>query len=219
MTKYLSIKILFIAFFSLFGVQNSPLAASVDEEVIKIQKAYDSIKDIRGRFIQKSYIKDLKRTDTYSGEFFIKAQKMKWEYKGDKPQIVYISGDQIIIYQVKEKQAIKAKFDRDTYGQAPISLLGGFGNIKDEFNISTKTETRNHDTEQRLLLKPKKPMGNIVSIEITLSDKEFPIESIIIFDSMSNRIEIQLTDVRTNTGLKDGIFNFSPPEGTTVFSQ
>ncbi len=60
MTKYLSIKILFIAFFSLFGVQNSPLAASVDEEVIKIQKAYDSIKDIRGRFIQKSYIKDLK---------------------------------------------------------------------------------------------------------------------------------------------------------------
>lgn len=189
-----------------------PISCLADDEVLRIQKAYENIKDIKGSFLQKSYIKDLKRTDTYKGEFFIKSQKMRWEYKGDKPQIVYITGDDIIIYQRKEKQAFKAKFDRATYGQAPIALLSGFGNIKNEFDISTKTD-------HRLLLKPKKPMGNIVSVEITTSDEEFPIESLTIVDTLSNKIDIYLKDVKINTELKDKIFEFSPPEGVNVLQQ
>ena len=187
-------------------------ASQADDEVLRIQKAYEHIKDIRGNFIQKSYIKDLKRTDTYKGQFFIKSPKMRWEYKGDKPQIVYITGDDIIIYQKKEKQAFKAKFDRATYGQAPIALLGGFGNIKNEFDVSIKAE-------HRLILKPKKPMGNIVQIELISSDNEFPIESLTITDSLSNKIEIFLKDVKTNTDLKDKLFEFSPPEGVSILQQ
>jgi len=54
-----------------------------EDQVAKIQKAYEGIKDIKGNFVQKSFIKDLKRTDTYNGRFFIKQPKMKWEYTGD----------------------------------------------------------------------------------------------------------------------------------------
>lgn len=186
-------------------------ASQADDEVLKIQKAYENIKDIRGSFIQKSYIKDLKRTDTYKGQFFIKSPKMRWEYKADKPQIVYITGDDIIIYQKKEKQAFKAKFDRATYGQAPIALLGGFGNIGEEFNASTKND--------KLLLRPKKPMGNIVSVSISLSDGEFPIESLTIIDTLSNKVEIHLKDVKINTELNDKFFEFSPPEGVNVLQR
>jgi outer membrane lipoprotein carrier protein len=187
-------------------------ASQADDEVLKIQKAYENIKDIKGSFIQKSYIKDLKRTDTYRGQFFIKSQKMKWEYKGDKPQIVYITGEDIIIYQIKEKQAFKAKFDKSTYGQAPIALLSGFGNIRNEFDVSIKKKNI-------LILKPKKTMGNILHIELQISDNEFPIESLGIIDVLSNRIDIYLTDVKINTNLKDKIFEFSPPEGVSVLEQ
>ncbi len=206
-------KTLTIFLFYFFTFSLLPLAFCLaDDEVTRIQKAYENIKDIRGNFIQKSYIKDLKRTDTYKGQFFIKSPKMRWEYKGDKPQTVYITGDDIIIYQKKEKQAFKAKFDRATYGQAPIALLGGFGNIKNEFDVSIKSE-------QKLLLKPKKPMGNIVSVEITTSSEEFPIESLSIIDALSNRIDIYLKDVKINTELKDKLFEFSPPEGVNVLQQ
>jgi outer membrane lipoprotein carrier protein len=205
--------LVFSLFFCLFAFSLLPLAfCHADDEVTRIQKAYEHIEDIKGNFIQKSYIKDLKKTDTYKGQFFIKSPKMRWEYKGDKPQIVYITGDDIIIYQKKEKQAFKAKFDRATYGQAPIALLGGFGNIRNEFDVSIKTE-------HRLILKPKKPMGNIVSVEITTSSEEFPIESITIIDTLSNRIDIYLKDVKINTELKDKLFDFSPPEGVNVLQQ
>ncbi|MBF0559868.1 MAG: outer membrane lipoprotein carrier protein LolA [Nitrospirae bacterium] len=184
---------------------------SAGDEVARIQKAYESIKDVKGDFVQKSYIRDLKRTDTYGGRFFIKPPRMKWEFSGDKPQSVYITAEDIIIYQKKEKQAIRAKFDRATYGQAPIALLGGFGDINKEFDVSMK--------KGRLLLKPRKPMGIIVQIELTLSDAAFPIETLSILDTASNRIDITLKDVRVNSGLGEKIFVFTPPEGVSVFQQ
>ena len=182
-----------------------------DDEVARIQKAYEGIKDIKGNFAQKSYIKDLKRTDTYSGQFFIKPPKMKWEFKGEKPQTVYITGEDIFIYQKKEKQVFKARFDRATYGQSPIALLGGFGNINKEFDVSIK--------KGRLILKPRNPMGAIVQIELALSDGVFPIEALSILDTASNKIDITLKDVRINTGLGERVFEFTPPEDATVIQR
>jgi len=190
----------------------SASAASVDVAIIRIQKAYENIKDIRGSFIQKSFMKDLKKTETFKGRFFIKRPiKMKWSYEGNNAQDVLINKDEITIYQIKEKQAFQGKFDRDTYGQAPIALLSGFGNIQEEFAVS--------DKKGKLFLKPKKPMGGVLSIEIELSDSEFPIRSFTVIDSYSNRIEMDLTDVKINTGLEDAFFDPALPKGVTIFRQ
>jgi outer membrane lipoprotein carrier protein len=201
-------------FFSVnFFLFTSAFAGEVDDKITGIQKAYENIKDMSGDFIQKSFIKDLKRTETFKGQFFIKRpMKMKWSYKGDNAQDVLINNDLITIYQKKEKQAFKGKFDRDTYGQAPIALLSGFGKIQEEFAVS--------DQKGRLVLKPKKPMGEITSIEIeTAVEGEFPIKSFIINDSLSNRIEMTLKDVRINSGLEDTFFELTLPKGVTVLEQ
>jgi outer membrane lipoprotein carrier protein len=187
-------------------------AGDADDKIVGIQKAYEDIKDMSGDFVQKSFIKDLKRTETFKGQFFIKRpMKMKWSYKGDNAQDVLINNDLITIYQKKEKQAFKGKFDRDTYGQAPIALLSGFGKIREEFVVS--------DKKGKLVLKPKKPMGEITSIEIETAEGECPIKSFIINDSFSNRIEMTLKDVRINSGLKDTFFELTLPKGVTVFEQ
>ena len=187
-------------------------AGDVDDKIAGIQKAYENIKDMSGDFVQKSFIKDLKRTETFKGQFFIKRPlKMKWSYKGDNAQDVLINNDLITIYQKKEKQAFKGTFDRDTYGQAPIALLSGFGKIREEFVVS--------DQKGKIVLKPKKPMGEIISIEIETAEGEFPIKSFTINDSFSNRIEMTLKDVRINSGLKDTFFELTLPKGVTVFEQ
>ncbi len=183
-----------------------------EDQVAKIQKAYEGIKDIKGNFVQKSFIKDLKRTDTYNGRFFIKQPKLKWEFTGERTQVIYVNGNEIIIYQKKENQVIKSKFDRATYGQAPISLLVGFANIREEFDVISNTPTR-------VVLKPKTPMGNVERIEITPSGTAFPIKSLAIIDNLSNRVEITLKDVKINTGLKTSVFNFTPPKDAAVLEQ
>jgi outer membrane lipoprotein carrier protein len=204
---------LFFLFTVNLFVFSPALAGEVDDKITGIQKAYENIKDMSGDFVQKSFIKDLKRTETFKGQFFIKRpMRMKWSYKGESAQDVLINNDLITIYQKKEKQAFKGKFDRDTYGQAPIALLSGFGKIQEEFAVS--------DQKGRLVLKPKKPMGEITSIEIeTAVEGEFPIKSFIINDSLSNRIEMTLKDVRINSGLEDTFFELTLPKGVTVLEQ
>ena len=202
--------LIFLLFTFHFSLFTASIASSVQEDILKIQKAYENIKDISGSFIQKSYITDLKRTDTFKGRFFIKMPlQMKWDYKGENAQEVFINNDEITIYQKKEKQAFRGKFDRDTYGQAPIALLSGFGKIQEEFSVSNKNG--------RLLLKPKKPLGGILSIEIKPSQDKFPIRSFIINDSHSNRIEMTLNDIKINTGLEDELFRPSIPKDVTIY--
>jgi outer membrane lipoprotein-sorting protein len=211
MRKGVSVRLFVIIIYLLF-ITASFAASSADEEIVKIQKAYENIKDIKGKFIQKSNIKDLKRTDTYYGEFFIKPpMKMKWSYKGDVGQEVLINNDEIIIYQKKEKQAFKGRFNKDTYGTAPIALLGGFGTIQEEFNVSKKND--------RLILKPRTAMNNILNIEIVPSQGEFPISSFTINDSHSNIITIELKDVQINTGLKNSLFEPSFQKNVTIYEQ
>jgi outer membrane lipoprotein-sorting protein len=148
--------------------------------------------------------------DTYKGQFFIKIPKrLRWEYKGEVPQEVFINNDNILIYQKKEKQAFRGKFDWNTYGQAPIALLNGFGKIQDEFLVSQQNGN--------LLLKPKQTMGGILSVEIMLSQGAFPISSFTIRDSHSNKIEIILKDVKINTDLKDTLFIPSLPKDIKIY--
>lgn len=202
-------------FFHICGLSLLLVAVNVfsaDPALERIQKAYKGIKDIRGSFVQKSSIKDLNRTDTFKGTFMIQIpSRMRWQYSGDARHNteVIINDEEIIIYQKHEKQAFKNRFDGETYGQAPIALLSGFGNIDKEFNVSVKGE--------KLLLKPKKAMGNVVLIEITPSDSEFPIRTMTIIDSRSNRIDITLKDVSINTRLADSVFDFSLPKGVGLF--
>jgi len=194
--------------FLLFNVSHA--IASPDKDIKRIQDVYESIKDMKGNFIQKSSIKDLKRTDTYKGKLFIKQpMKMKWSYDGTVNQEVFINGDEIIIYQKNEKQAFRGTFDTDTYGRAPIALLSGFGKIQEEFSISGKNGM--------LLLKPKKQVSGIKSIELELCREEFPIRSFTIYDSHENKIVITLENIKINTGLKDSIFVPSLPKDTTFF--
>jgi len=195
--------------FCIFPLAGTSYALSAGEEVARIQKAYENIKDLSGSFSQQSFLKDLKRTDTYNGQLFIKKpQKMKVIYKGENSAEIFINNDSVVIYQKKEKQAFKSAFDSNTYGQTPIVLLSGLGKIQEEFSVTEKNG--------RLFLKPKKPMGTILSLEVETSDGVFPIKSLTIYDSASNKITIALKEVKINTGIEDVFFTPSLPKGTAI---
>jgi outer membrane lipoprotein-sorting protein len=122
---------------------------------------------------------------------------------------VIIKDEEILIYQKREKQAFRGRFSRETYGQAPIALLGGLLNIEKEFDVSLK--------DRRIVLKPRRPMGAILSIEITPSEGNFPIEALSIVDRHSNRIEITLRNVVINSGVQDSSFDIILPRDVNVY--
>jgi len=201
-----------VLFLSLAGTlfPQVSFSSDVDNNIEKIQKAYKKIRDMKGSFTQINTIRDLNKSDTYKGQFFIRQPfRMIWMYTGKGAQDIYINSETVLIYKRGDKQAYRGKFDRATFGQTPVALLSGFGDIKQEFTISGSGNS--------LLLKPKNPLGTITSITITLSDDDFPIKSFIIQDGRSNVIEIELKEVKLNTDLKDSLFEFTLPKNVKIY--
>jgi len=210
---------LFLIFFSLFILCFSPIASagaeSADDIVNRIEKKYGEIHDIQGTFTQTSYLKDLERTEKYSGNFFIKKPSMfRWKYALPRNEEVIISGSEIWMYKASEKQAMKSKFNKSAYSQLPIAMLESLEMMKTDYEIK-KTE------EGLLELVPKQAMGVIKKIHLAIASGEFPIKTLTIFDTYGNTIILTLKDVKINPGLDDSLFIFKIPEGVEVhdFSQ
>ena len=89
--------------------------------------------------------------------------------------------------------------------------MSGFGNLRDEFAATGEGDS--------VMLRPKKPMGTVTSVEVTLNARGFPIRSFRIPDSRGNVIMIELSDVVVNSGLNERLFDLTLPPGVSVFDR
>jgi outer membrane lipoprotein carrier protein len=201
----------FLLFTIHYSLVTSVHAAAVDDVVNSIQKKFSGIHDIKGTFSQTSYLKDIEKTETYAGTFYIKKPSgIMWEYTAPRDEKIIINGTETWIYKKSQKQVIKTKFSKEAYSQVPIALLNSLENIRADFDITIVEQ----DT---LNLKPKHQMGFIQEIILKTSSKIFPVKTLKVFDVYGNKITIELTDIKTNNGLDDSLFIFSAPPGVEVF--
>ena len=195
----------------IFSLVTSVHAAAVDDIVNNIQKKLSGIHDMKGTFSQTSYLKDIEKTETYAGTFYIKKPSgIMWEYIAPRDEKIIINGTETWIYKKSQKQAIKTRFSKDAYNQVPIALLNALENLGADFDITIMEQ----DT---LNLKPKHQMGFIQEIILKTSSKNFPVKMLKVFDVYGNKITIELKDIKTNNGLDDSLFTFSAPPGVEVF--
>jgi outer membrane lipoprotein carrier protein len=186
----------------------NPILAQ-DTALSKLNKAYKNINDASGSFIQTSYIKDLDKTQKFKGRFFIKGDKIRWQYEGEFPQVIFLNRETLIVYDRKRKQAIQSIFSEEKYGQLPIALLSRMADFEKDFEITEKSENT-------LILIPKTKMGNIKKIEITIQDEDFPIKLLKFIDTSVNTVRIDFYSVTINKNLKDSIFQFIPKKDDNV---
>lgn len=182
-----------------------------DDIISKLENAYKNIKDATGSFVQISYIKDLDKTQKFSGRFFIKGDNLRWQYLGEFSQVIYINKENLIVYDKKRKQAIKSNFSPEKYGQLPLALLSRMAVLERDFEITQKAENT-------LILIPKEKMGNIKKIELTIHEETFPIKIMKVTDISGNIIKIDFNSIKINTNLKDSLFKFIPKKDDTVLT-
>jgi len=186
-------------------------AATADDVVSDLQQKFSAIKDMKGTFSQTSYLKDLEKTEKYSGTFYIKKPyAIMWEYKSPRDEKVFVNNTVTWIYKKAQKQAIKTRFSKETYSQVPIALLSSLDDLSTNFDIS-------HAEQGHLNLKPKKKMGTIREIIVETSPGSFPVKSLTAIDQYGNIIMLELGDIKINSGLEDSLFIFNPPPGVEVF--
>ncbi|MCG6551180.1 MAG: outer membrane lipoprotein carrier protein LolA [Candidatus Magnetominusculus sp. LBB02] len=177
----------------------------------RITSAYSTFKDISGRFSQVSKIKELNKEMAYEGAFRLKPpSKMSWKYEGDNEQEVFINGDAITIYKKKLNQAVRSNIDEAAIAQTPLALLRGIADIERDYDVTEKNNV--------MRLTPKNSSNKVKYFDVYPSKDAFPIKKIVLFDNNDNTVEITLQGVKTNSGLSDELFIFTPPKDAEIIN-
>lgn len=183
----------FCALFALGGV------ASAESVIETIKHSYASIIDLQGGFRQESVIKELGETKTASGRFYIKKGKMRWEYAEPEKQTIVVSGGEMLVKQAGNPEIMRGKFDASAYGQTPIALLSGLGDVERDFLVK-------QEGASAIILTPKADMGVVRTIKIEAGRGAFPVKTLKLTDIYGNTNLFTLEGVKINKGIGDEVF-------------
>ncbi len=174
--------------------------------VRKVQAFYEKTRDLSAHFRQTYTYAGFGRRQVSSGTLQVKKPgMMRWDYQKPSPKTVVVKGTRLVQYEPEENQAyVDEHFDASGMSAALTFLLGK-GDLTKEFDVAS-------GENGALVLRPKVEDPRVDQITL-VADAQGQIVSTRVMDGAGNVNEIQLEDVRRNTGVPDSAFDLKLPEG------
>ncbi|MBI1910783.1 MAG: outer membrane lipoprotein chaperone LolA [Deltaproteobacteria bacterium] len=199
---------LFFIFAPLFSY-----AEELDNIISKLQEKYESINTIEASFTQEAVTKGFKSSQVSEGKVYLKKPgKMRWIYTKPAKDELVGNGKMIWVYQPDLNQVIEKRSDAASSSLA-TDFLSGVGNLKKEFNISLASEKGG---SYLLGLTPREPQPNLRKVSIEIDKTSYLVTKTIVEDHFGNETRVSFKNLKTNTNIKDSLFEFSIPKGANV---
>ncbi|MFH0800129.1 MAG: outer membrane lipoprotein carrier protein LolA [Pseudomonadota bacterium] len=181
-----------------------------------IEAAYHSLSDLTARFVQTTKVALIDRTVTRKGTFrFKKGGKLRIEYEGADKK-TYVSDGATLWIFVPGDEASTQTFavNDETVPKEALSFLGGFGKLTKEFSISTSSAFSDAAPDTTALhLVPKGKAKHYDSLDGLFGADHLLLE-LVITNTSGNVSRYKFSDIKTNTGLSDGLFTLSSGKTT-----
>jgi outer membrane lipoprotein carrier protein len=197
----------------LFTLGPSCALASGEDSAALILKAYDGVTDLSARFSQLTTIETTEIEKTSSGAvFFKRGGKMRWEYEGNDPQLIVSDGKVLWFYQVRDRTAVRRETGKlPPSAKIALDLLGGLRGSEKYFEKSSCGEGC-------LELTPKKPDPDLKRLLVRHGADGF-ITSVSTENGLGNVTRVEFSGIKKNTGVKEELFSFTPPEGVEIVDE
>ena len=192
-------------------------ALTAEEVADKVQATYKSFSDLEATFAQRATNKLSGVSQEASGRLFLKwPGKMRWEYEKPEARLFVIDGKTLWSYSPAERQAV-AQDVSSALSTGPIGILFGISSLRRDFRIRTITHAGTRGSQEYLLdLAPRGDDLSFKRVVLAIDRESFLIQRLTVFDLYGNTTAVDLSDLKVNGGLKDGLFQFSPPPGTDL---
>lgn len=212
----------FTVLFTIFapGVALPGTPAPIDEVVARLQQTYENTRDFKANFIQETTIQSIKKTDIEEGTVFFKNPKnMLWDYSKPKAKKLVINSRKAWLYLPREKVAYTQEADYIYKSRTLIKFLSGLGKLKNDFTIKyAEPQTLDKQGNYLLVLAPLEKTPSLQPFSITVDKNTFLILQVSFEDTMGNSTVLKFSNISTNTGLSEKMFQFKPPEGVSIFN-
>lgn len=204
--------------FFLRGAQGNAL----DDDIARVQKTYDGIRDIQADFVQESVVKSWHAEQMQKAQgkvFFRKEGKMFWDYREPVPQQIISDGNTLWFYEPEEKQVTVTTAGEGFQSQIAADLLNGKAQLKRDFAVSAVTSTEEVNAGKLALeLIPRSSHHNLSRIILRIDRKTFLIYQTEVYDLFDNLTRITFFRIECDTGPGDALFTFIPPPGVEILS-
>jgi len=193
-----------------------PSTEQVGPLVAKIQKFYDSSRDLHAHFDQALEAPAAGKKKA-SGEVWLKKPgKMRWDYAKPERKLMVSDGQTLWVYEPEDEQAFKQDLRSSTLPLS-VSFLLGQGKLADEFAISiVHVEGIGQAGDTVLKLVPKTATAAYRYLLFVVDPKSGLVRETVIYDQSGGTNHLSFSAVETNRGVDDGKFKFSPPKGTRI---
>lgn len=191
-------------------------APAVDAVVAGIQAFYAEATDLKASFTQTYTYKIYNRTKVSNGTvFFKKPGKMRWDYTSPSKKMFLSDGNTLWVYEPEENQAFKRALKSS---QLPVALtfMTGQGKLADAFNATLLTSKKADVLKVKLV--PKLNQGDYKALVLTVDAATYAVKASTVFDPVGNTNYVVFGGMKTNVGLPDAGFVFTPPAGVQVIT-
>jgi outer membrane lipoprotein carrier protein len=224
-TKIIIYRVNILIFVMLFTIL-APLSAGagpllpIDEVIASLQQTYEKTQDFKAGFIQETTIQSIKKTDIEEGTVFFKNPKnMLWDYSKPQKKKLVINSRKAWLYLPQEKAAYMRDSDYIFKSKTLIRFLSGLGKLKNDFTIKyAEPNALDKQGDYLLVLTPLEKIPSLNLFQITVDKNTFLILQVGFEDAMGNSTLLKFSNISTNSGLSEKMFQFKPPAGVSIFN-
>jgi outer membrane lipoprotein carrier protein len=149
--------------------------------------------------------------------------RLRWDYQDPTPEEIYVKQNDVMMYVPEQKQVLVGKLTQMAASQAPLQLLQGLESLEQHFILQPSEGGRRGEGGLPLItLIPQSAedatLRTVDRIVLEIQPKTYLLKSVTIHEISGNASTFHFTKIKTNTGLKSGVFDFKTPEGVEVVS-
>lgn len=170
-----------------------------------------NVRTMSGRFEQQLVDADDNVVDQSSGTIEIqKPGRFRWTYLEPYEQILVADGLNVWSYDVDLEQ-VTVKPQAEVLASTPALLLGGSGNVIDDFEYIGSFEDRG---TVWVRLRPRTTDNGFTKVELGFNEGK--ISRMIFSDNLGQTTLIAFFDLSLNESIDEQRFSFSPPDDVDV---
>lgn len=189
-------------------------ARNVDEVWSAYQRRWATTETYAAAFKQRIEVEGIGgRVESAGNFYFAKPDRMRWDYLEGQPQNVVGDGKWIWVYQPDLEQAYKVDYKAAFGSGGLVALLADRQGLMARYRLAL---VEGVDNLVRIRLAPKAEVGE--TLEVALAPDTFDLRSVVINDPAGSVTVVEFEQVRRNVKLDDGLFRFTPPQGTDVIA-
>ncbi|MEN6623733.1 MAG: outer membrane lipoprotein carrier protein LolA [Smithella sp.] len=219
---FMAIAWAFLVLLEIVSVNNALAATSpsIDEVINRLQRTYENTKDFKAGFSQATTIRSIKKTDIEEGTVYLKKPKnMLWNYSKPKAKKLVINSRKAWLYLPQEKAAYVQEAENIFKSRTLIKFLSGLGKLKDDFSIKyAEPDSFDKQGNYLLILTPREKAPNLYPFRVTVDKNTSLILQVSFDDALGNSTVVKFSNIVTNAGLSEKMFQFKPPKGVSIFN-